>query len=103
MSMSPRPCDLLIVAAETDSLASALRSFCADQGYSAELTDVATAARLFSISVEGGVAVVQPDIPIFLRVPQPKSNRQSFDEAFIAGECFSTLFAVASLCKSEVI
>jgi hypothetical protein len=102
-SMDIGACDLLIVASSTDPLANALADVCARAGYSARISDLETAARFFSITVENGVAAVEPDLPIFHRMPPPKDLRNSFDEAFSHGECFAHFFAVASLIKSTII
>jgi hypothetical protein len=95
--------DVCIVASEADPLAREVASSCARRGYAARILDVASAARLYSISVGDGGAVVEPDIPMLLRLPPPKDARGSFDEAFSESECFAALFAAAALSTRPVI
>jgi hypothetical protein len=102
-SLNERALDLLIVASPNDLVARSVERLCTRAGYSVQLTDLETVSRLFSISVKDGVATTQPDIPLFLRIPPLKERRDSFDQEFLHGECFVTLLAAASLCKSAVV
>jgi hypothetical protein len=65
--------------------------------------DSEAAARLFSISVESGTATVQPDVPMFLRMPLTVKRDYFFDESFLHGECVAALLAAATLTKSPVL
>jgi hypothetical protein len=96
-------CDVLIVASPEDSLAREFARSCGQHGYRAGIFDLETTARLFTITVDYGAVVVKPQKPVLLRIPPPPAIRGSFDEAFLSGECFATLFAAVALSKAQVI
>jgi hypothetical protein len=103
LPLNERALDLLIVASPNDLVARSLERLCTRAGYFVQFADLETASRFFSITVKDGVAAIQPDIPLFLRIPPLKEKRDSFDQEFLHGECFVTLLAAASLCKSAVV
>lgn len=96
-------CDLLIVASPEDGLAREFVRACGQHGYRAGIFDLETTARLFTITADYGAVVVEPQKPVLLRIPAPPAIRGSFDEAFLSGECFATLFAAVALSKAQVI
>jgi hypothetical protein len=95
--------DLLIVASTTDLFARAFSQKCVKLGYSVKEMNLETAAGIFSISLENGLATIEPDVRMLLRIPAPAEYDYSFDKAFLDGERFATLFAAAALSKSTVI
>ena len=95
--------ELVVVAHPSDQLAKELVDLAREQKRSAMVLDVFAAAQLFSISIDSAQAMIEPDLPLFLRVPAPPMLRTSFDEEFLFNESLATLWSVAALCKSPVI
>lgn len=95
--------ELVIVADPADLLASEVAHLAKEHGHTATIVDVCTAARLFSIHVHAGQATIEPDYPLFLRIPPQPVLRTSYDASFQYGECLATLWTVAVLSRSTVI
>jgi hypothetical protein len=95
--------DLLIVADPRDALANAFAAFAREAGREVLPVDFRDAARLYTIEVGEEGALVDPDVPVFLRpcsTPAPNSDP---DSVFHHGECVATVWAAAGLCKARVI
>jgi hypothetical protein len=95
--------DLLIVAAPDDPVAVETRSYLAEHGCRAVVLDPFDAAQLFTVGVRSGMVCVEPEVPLFLRLPALPSPRPSFDTEFHYNECMAQLWAVAALMRSPVI
>lgn len=95
--------ELLVVADPADRLASEVVQIAREHGHTAFIFNVCEAARLFSIHIDSGQASIEPDLPLFLRMPSQPVLRTSFDASFQYGECLATLWAAAALSKSPVI
>jgi hypothetical protein len=95
--------DLLIVADPADTLAVELAGYVGEHGRSARVMDVFDAARLFTVTVRGSTAAVEPDLPVFLRLPPPPARRVSFDAEFQYNECLAQLWAACALMAAPVI
>jgi hypothetical protein len=95
--------NLIVVGQPTDDLAVEVVRLAGVRGYAAALLDAYEAAHLFSIYVEAGRAVVEPDIPLLLRLPSSPVVRTSFDAEFQSGECLATIWTAAVLCRAPVI
>ncbi|GLW08067.1 hypothetical protein Misp01_31970 [Microtetraspora sp. NBRC 13810] len=95
--------DLLIVADPADEVAAEVAGYVGEHGRTALVVDVFDAAQLFTVSVRDGVAEVEPDRPLLLRLPSPPSPRISFDAEFQYNECLAQLWAAAALMTSPVV
>ncbi|WP_234536874.1 hypothetical protein [Streptomyces shenzhenensis] len=94
---------LVVVADPEDAVAAEIRDFVEDSGHEAVILDVFDAAQLFTVTVEDSVAVVEPAVPMILRLPSPPLRRISFDAEFQFNECLAHLWAVAALTPAPVI
>lgn len=97
------PSGLVVVADPEDPVAIEVRNFVRDSGHEATILDVFDAAQLFTVTVDGADAVVEPALPMFLRLPAPPLRRISFDAEFHLSECLAHLWAVAALTPAPVI
>ncbi|MFF4576051.1 hypothetical protein [Streptomyces sp. NPDC001410] len=97
------PTGLVVVADPEDPVAIEVRDFVQDSGREATILDVFDAAQLFTVTVDGSSAVVEPALPMFLRLPAPPLQRISFDAEFHFSECLAHLWAVAALTPAPVI
>ncbi|MFF4551314.1 hypothetical protein [Streptomyces sp. NPDC001435] len=97
------PSGLVVVADPADPVAVEVRDFVRDSGREATILDVFDAAQLFTVIVHGPTAVVEPALPMFLRLPAPPLQRISFDAEFQLNECLAHLWAVAALTPAPVI
>ncbi|MFD4599630.1 hypothetical protein ACFWPQ_16555 [Streptomyces sp. NPDC058464] len=97
------PSGLVVVADPEDSVAVEVRDFVLDSGHPATILDVFDAAQLFTLTVDGSAAVVEPALPMFVRLPAPPLLRVSFDAEFQFNECLAHLWAVAALTPAPVI
>ncbi|MFJ9865991.1 hypothetical protein [Streptomyces sp. NPDC101165] len=97
------PSGLVVVADPEDPVAIEVRDFVRDSGREATILDVFDAAQLFTVAVDGSGAVVEPALPMFLRLPAPPLQRISFDAEFQLSECVAHLWAVAALTPAPVI
>ena len=97
------PSGLVVVADPEDPVAIEVRDFVRDSGREAAILDVFDAAQLFTVAVDGPTAVVEPALPMFLRLPAPPLQRISFDAEFQLNECLAHLWAVAALTPAPVI
>jgi hypothetical protein len=95
--------DLLIVADPADAVAVELAGYVGEHGRSARIMDVFDAARMFTVTVRGTKAQVEPDLPVFLRLPPPPARRVSFDAEFQYNECLAQLWAATALMSAPVI
>jgi hypothetical protein len=95
--------DLIIVADTKDELAQEVAKSSLECGQKTRILDPYSAAQIFSISVEGKQTVVEPDIPLFLRIPSPPLIRKNFDLAFYNGEILATLWSVGASLRSPCI
>lgn len=95
--------DLLIVADPVDAVAVELAGYVGEHGRSARIVDVFDAARMFTVTVRGRMARVEPDLPIFLRLPPLPAQRVSFDAEFQYDECLAQLWAASALMSAPVI
>jgi hypothetical protein len=95
--------DLLIVADPADEVAVELADYAAEQGRTAVILDIFDAAQLFTVTLRDGTASVEPDLPLFLRLPPPPTPRVSFDAEFQYNECAAQLWAVAALTSAPVV
>ncbi|MGH3720500.1 MAG: hypothetical protein ACRDRI_16975 [Pseudonocardiaceae bacterium] len=93
--------DLLIVAAPDDPVAVEMRDYLAEHSRRAVVLDPFDAAQLFTVSVRNGMACVEPEVPLFLRLPAPPSPRPSFDAEFHYHECLAQLWATAALMREQ--
>ncbi len=101
--MSSEPADLVVVADPADEVAAEVKIFVEESGRSAAVLDVFDAAQLFTVSVRDGVAKVDPEVPLFLRLPSPPPLRTGFDAEFQFNECLAQLWAAAALTSAPVI
>ncbi|ANP50931.1 hypothetical protein J2Z21_005134 [Streptomyces griseochromogenes] len=97
------PSGLVVVADPEDPVAVDVRDFVLESGHEATVLDVFDAAQLFTITVDGATAVVEPALPMFLRLPAPPLLRTGFDAEFHLNECLAHLWAVAALTPAPVI
>ncbi|MGW2426205.1 hypothetical protein ACWC0C_44615 [Streptomyces sp. NPDC001709] len=97
------PSGLVIVADPEDPVAIDVRDFVRDSGREAAILDVFDAAQLFTVTVDGSTALVEPALPMFLRLPAAPLRRISFDAEFQLNECLAHLWAVAALTPAPVI
>lgn len=97
------PSGLVVVADPEDPVAVEVRDFVRDSGHAATILDVFDAAQLFTLTVDGPAAVVEPALPMFVRLPAPPLPRVSFDAEFQLNECLAHLWAVAALTPAPVI
>jgi hypothetical protein len=95
--------DLVIVASPADRLVKELELLARKSGHCPVTLTVEESARLFTVSVSEGHALVSPKIPILLRPPCPQLIRPTFDESFLFSECFATLWAAAALTDACVV
>jgi hypothetical protein len=95
--------DLLIVATPDDPVAIETRDYLAEHSRRAIVLDPFDAAQVFTVGVRNGMACVEPEMPLFLRLPAPPSPRPSFDAEFHYHECLAQLWAAAALMRSPVI
>ena len=72
-------------------------------GWRCHTLEPTEASRLFSVEVDSGKVKVNPDIPLFLRVPGPTPIRKSFVDTFLFGEATGTLWAAGGLMKSPCV
>ncbi|MEV7523551.1 hypothetical protein [Streptomyces sp. NPDC091371] len=94
---------LVIVADPEDPVAVEVRDFVRESGHEAAVLDVFDAAQMFTVTVEDDTAVVEPALPMVLRLPAPPLLRISFDAEFQLNECLAHLWAVAALTPAPVI
>lgn len=97
------PPELIVVADPQDEVAVEVTAFVTESGHRAELLDVFDAAQLFTVEVRDGTAAVTPELPMFLRPPEPPLRRTGFDAEFQLRECLAQLWAVAALTRAPVI
>ena len=95
--------DLIIISDQADELAKDILHVARSSGHKAVMMNMIEASRMFSISVSDNNIAVDPDVPIFLRVPQTPTIRESFDKAFQFGECLASIWAAAAMIKSPCI
>ncbi|MEU6878465.1 hypothetical protein [Streptomyces sp. NPDC046712] len=94
---------LVIVADPEDLVAVEVRDFVLESGHEAAVLDVFDAAQMFTVTVDDDTAVVEPALPMILRLPAPPLLRTSFDAEFQLNECLAHLWAVAALTPAPVI
>ncbi|MEV8462055.1 MULTISPECIES: hypothetical protein [Streptomyces] len=94
---------LVVVADPKDPVAVEVRDFVRESGHRAAVLDVFDAAQAFTVTVDGPAAVVEPAVPLMLRLPAPPLRRVSFDAEFQLTECLAHLWAVAALTPAPVI
>ncbi|MGE7386520.1 hypothetical protein ACQKM2_13690 [Streptomyces sp. NPDC004126] len=94
---------LVIVADPEDQVAVEVRDFVRESGHEAAVLDVFDAAQMFTVTVDEDTAVVEPALPMVLRLPAPPLLRISFDAEFQLNECLAHLWAVAALTPAPVI
>ncbi|WP_215454320.1 hypothetical protein [Streptomyces sp. ATCC 21386] len=94
---------LVLVADPEDAVAAEVRDFVVESGHEAVVLDVFDAAQMFTVTVDGGDAVVEPTLPMMLRLPSPPLRRISFDAEFHLSECLAHLWAVTALTTAPVI
>jgi hypothetical protein len=100
---SAEAADLVIVSDPADEVARELQAYVADTDRTAVILDVFDAAQAFTIIVRAGEAVVEPEVPMFLRFPAMPAQRLSFDAEFHVGECVAQIWAAAALSRAPVI
>ncbi|MEU9145016.1 hypothetical protein [Streptomyces sp. NPDC048349] len=95
---------LVVVADPEDPVATEVRDFVVESGHEATVLDVFDAAQMFTVTVDDTAApVVEPVLPMMLRLPAPPLLRISFDAEFQLNECLAHLWAVAALTSAPVI
>ncbi|MFE1556254.1 hypothetical protein ACFW6V_14915 [Streptomyces sp. NPDC058734] len=95
---------LVVVADPEDPVATEVRDYVVESGHEAVVLDVFDAAQTFTVTVGDGAApVVEPALPMMLRLPAPPLLRISFDAEFQLNECLAHLWAVAALTAAPVI
>ncbi|GGY01123.1 hypothetical protein [Streptomyces hiroshimensis] len=94
---------VVIVADPDDEVAAEVRDFVVESGHEAAVLDVFDAAQMFTVTVDGSAAGVEPALPMMLRLPAPPLRRISFDAEFHLHECLAHLWAVAALTTAPVI
>ncbi|MGR4880403.1 hypothetical protein ACIPUC_13320 [Streptomyces sp. LARHCF249] len=95
---------LVVVADPEDPVATEVRDFVVESGHEAAVLDVFDAAQMFTVTVDDGAApVVEPVLPMMLRLPAPPLLRISFDAEFQLNECLAQLWAAAALTAAPVI
>ena len=95
--------EFVIVADPADKVAAELAAYVREHGRMAAVLDVFEAAQLFTLSVNGGRATVEPVLPMILRLPAPPVLRTGVDAEFQFNECLAQLWAVAALSPAPVI
>ncbi|WP_218825609.1 hypothetical protein [Streptosporangium subroseum] len=103
VAVAPVGIEFVIVADPADKVAAELAAYVREHGRTAAVLDVFEAAQLFTLSVIGGRATVEPVLPMILRLPAPPVLRTDVDAEFQFNECLAQLWAVAALSPAPVV
>jgi hypothetical protein len=94
---------LLAIADSRDQLAVEFVYLANRAGRKAQIISPEEATALFSVEVGSGDAMVEPIIPLFVRITSPPPLRESFFSSFRMGEVAGMLWAIAALIKAPCV